>query len=643
MPRFFYILLLLSSSVPGWLFGVDDINITSPSAGDVYAGDDLSVSLNYASPNSGYSSPRWAYSSSSYGWHSDVESYSTSVGSSQWLNDLFDGYDSTRTLYVRLLDQASGAVLASDQRTFTYRSGSAPTQTESGGTGGGGGSEDSISIQKPYSGESVNSGNDELRISYSYSSASGGSQSPTWAYKLFDPNYGTPFSSYSSSHGGVQVNNMVSKYDFMSGQSDGSYTVYVTLLDSIGDMFNPPIVSSVSFNYQSSTGGTQSGSDGTQSGTSGTQSPDSIYITYPNVGTLYESGGNGLTIDWNYQSQDSAIQSLSWAYKLDEDFYGTQTNATQVDGTDSVDGSSWLSGLTADGGSYTLYVALLDQGSNVLATDSHSFNYNSGSDPYSSGGDGYQSGDSGYQSDDGTYQSGDGGYQSGDSGYQSPDSISIHYPDVSDLYSSEYNGLEVNWNYQSQDNAIQSLSWAYKLDEDFYGTQTSATQVDGNDSVDGSSWLSGLTADGGSHTLYVALLDQGSNVLATDNHGFTYQSGSSGTQSGGGGTQSPGGGYQTPSSGYQSPDGISIHYPDVSILYSSGLQWHAGEWNYQSQSNDMQSLSWAYKLDEDFYGTRNKCHASGRKRQCGRIELVEWLNRGRRKSYLVCSVVGSGK
>ena len=75
--------------------------------------------------------------------------------------------------------------------------------------------------------------------------------------------------------------------------------------------------------------------------------------------------------------------------------------------------------------------------------------------------------------------------------------------------------------------------------------------MDGNDSVDGSSWLSGLTADGGSHTLYVALLDQGSNVLATDNHGFTYQSGSSGTQSGGGGTQSPGESIsiQNPSSG----------------------------------------------------------------------------------------------
>ena len=136
--------------------------------------------------------------------------------------------------------------------------------------------------------------------------------------------------------------------------------------------------------------------------------------------------------------------------------------------------------------------------------------------------------------------------------------------------------MQVQWNYQSQSNDMQSLSWAYKLDEDFYGTSTSATQVYGNDSVDGSSWLSGLSANGGSHTLYVALLDHGSNVLATDSHGFTYQSGSSGTQSGDGGyqsgdggTQSGDGGYQSGVSGYQSPDGISIHYPDVSILYSS--------------------------------------------------------------------------
>ena len=117
-----------------------------------------------------------------------------------------------------------------------------------------------------------------------------------------------------------------------------------------------------------------------------------------------------------------------------------------------------------------------------------------------------------------TYQSGVQEIQAVlEDGYQTravvpeTDGISIHYPDVSILYSSGYNGMQVNWNYQSQSNDMQSLSWAYKLDEDFYGTSTSATQVDGNDSVEGSSWLSGLTADGGSHTLYVALLDGSGN------------------------------------------------------------------------------------------------------------------------------------
>ena len=74
---------------------------------------------------------------------------------------------------------------------------------------------------------------------------------------------------------------------------------------------------------------------------------------------LYESDGNGMQVQWNYQSQSNDIQSLSWAYKLDEDFYGTSTSATEVVEM-MVDGSSWLSGLTADGGSHTLYVALLD-------------------------------------------------------------------------------------------------------------------------------------------------------------------------------------------------------------------------------------------------------------------------------------------
>ena len=73
-----------------------------------------------------------------------------------------------------------------------------------------------------------------------------------WAYKLYDPSYGTI--RYSSNHGGTQVDYSNTEYGFMGGQSDGEYTVYVTLLDSSGDMFNPPITDHVSFTYQSSAG-----------------------------------------------------------------------------------------------------------------------------------------------------------------------------------------------------------------------------------------------------------------------------------------------------------------------------------------------------------------------------------------------------
>ncbi|MDC0369072.1 hypothetical protein OAN13_05185 [Opitutales bacterium] len=420
-------------------------------------------------------------------------------------------------------------------------------------------------------------------ISYTDSSGISGSGSMAkWAYKLYDPSYGTPFSSYSSNHGGTQVDYSNTEYGFMGGQSDGEYTVYVTLLDSSGDMFNPPITYHVSFTYQSSAGNPSSPGDGYQSSTG-----DSISIHYPDVSVLYSSGYNGMQVQWNYQSQSNDMQSLSWAYKLDEDFYGTSTSATQVDGNDSVDGSSWLSGVSY--GNHTLYVALLDlvEPSNVLASDSLIFTY--------------QGGSSGTQSGDGTYQSDDGGYQSDDSGYQSEDGISIHYPDVSVLYSSGYNGMQVQWNYQSQSNNMQSLSWAYKLDEDFYGTSTSATQVDGNDSVDGSDWLSGLSY--GSHTLYVALLDQvdPSNVLASDSHIFTYQSGSSGTQSGDGTYQSDDGSYQSESAGVNE---ILLENP-IANAHLYGWETLSVSLQYAFDDSGYSSPRWSYKINEDFYSTQS--------------------------------------
>ena len=582
----------------------DGISIHYPNVSILYSSDynGMQVDWNYQSQSNDMQSLSWAYKL-------DEDFYSTSTSATQvdgndsvdgssWLSGL-TANGGSHTLYVALLDQGSN-VLATDSHSFTYQSGSSGTQSGDGGTQSPDGgyqsddgsyqSSDGISIHYPNVSILYSSDYNGMQVGWNYQSQSNDMQSLSWAYKLDEDFYST-----STSATQVDGNDSVDGSSWLSGltANGGSHTLYVALLDQGSNVL---ATDSHSFTYQSGSSGTQSGDGGTQSPDGGYQSDDGSYqssdgisIHYPNVSILYSSDYNGMQVDWNYQSHSNDMQSLSWAYKLDEDFYSTSTSATQVDGNDSVDGSSWLSGLTANGGSHTLYVALLDQGSNVLATDSHSFTY--------------QSGSSGTQSGDGGTQSPDGGYQSDDGSYQSSDGISIHYPNVSILYSSDYNGMQVGWNYQSQSNDMQSLSWAYKLDEDFYSTSTSATQVDGNDSVDGSSWLSGLTANGGSHTLYVALLDQGSNVLATDSHSFTYQSGSSGTQSGDGGTQSPDGGYQSDDGSYQSSDGISIHYPNVSILYSSDYNGMQVDWNYQSHSNDMQSLSWAYKLDEDFYST----------------------------------------
>ena len=70
-----------------------------------------------------------------------------------------------------------------------------------------------------------------------------------WVYDFYDPSYGTPYSSYSSSPQGTHANYSNTATEFMAGKSSGQYTVYVTLLDSSGAMFNPPITDHVSFEF----------------------------------------------------------------------------------------------------------------------------------------------------------------------------------------------------------------------------------------------------------------------------------------------------------------------------------------------------------------------------------------------------------
>ena len=138
-----------------------------------------------------------------------------------------------------LLDQNTGNQLTTDSHSFTYQSGSSVTQS---GTG------DSITIQDPSHGDNVNSSTDDLKISYTYSSANGGSSYPVkWAYKLYDPSYGTPFSSYSSNHGGTQVDYTDTKNGFMSGSSDRIVHCVCDLVGFNRRYAEPPITDHVEF------------------------------------------------------------------------------------------------------------------------------------------------------------------------------------------------------------------------------------------------------------------------------------------------------------------------------------------------------------------------------------------------------------
>ena len=342
---------------------------------------------------------------------------------------------------------------------------------------------------------------------------------------------------------------MVSKYDFMSGQSDGQYTVYVTLLDSSGDMFNPPIVDHVSFGYQSSTGGTQSGGGDYQTPTSGTQSPDSIYILFPtpqfpsnltpklwldasnltNAGATWadrstfgndatkfgspvleqhnDSGLNTMRYsgsgDYHQFPEITDIRTVFWVVSEDSDATGHRcllgTNYGTApfwhdDGNGNMFGQSWadskvyngstrLNGLAVNGRTtpkpHNLSVISHVTTGNVSATNfSKDRNWS----------DRLWKGKLGELIIFNTELS--------DADIRNVENYlgeKWKIPGLRTLYEDDGNGMQVQWNYQSQSNDMQSLSWAYKLNEDFYGTSTSATQVDGNDSVEGSTWLSGVS------------------------------------------------------------------------------------------------------------------------------------------------------
>ena len=288
---------------------------------------------------------------------------------------------------------------------------------------------------------------------------------------------------------------------------------------------------------------------------------------------MYSSDYNGMQVQWNYQSQSNDMQSLSWAYKLDEDFYGTSTSATQVDGNDSVDGSSWLSGLRQPGGSHTLYVALLDQGSNVLATDSHGFTYQSEflAPRVVTEARRVQMGDISPMMED----------------------TRVTLSEILDLMIStslillfmknNYSSFEVEWSYASPTGEFSTPRFGFTLDENITTQGASITEVN-TYNVYSSQWLNGVSE--GQHTLYVALLDQSTgSVLAHDSHSFNLTIN------------------QTTDPGSDPSDSITIMNPteDSVIERNSTL---SVQLSYSSASAQSSSPRWAYKIDENFYSSQ---------------------------------------
>jgi len=223
----------------------------------------------------------------------------------------------------------------------------------------------SITIQSPTAGSNVTASNDNLTVNVTYASGGGGSQTPTWAYRIDSgfPGYGSP-------HGGTQIIGVTNVNDFLSGQPNGMRQVNVALLDQSGNLHNPPAIDSVQVNYQSGGGGNQSSGG------------DSIVITSPGNGSNADPDTD-LSVTVTYASGGGGSQTPTWAYLIDSGFpgYGSPHGGTQVIGVTNV--NDFLSG--QPNGMRQVNVALLDQGGNLHnppIVQTISVNYQSGGGGY---------------------------------------------------------------------------------------------------------------------------------------------------------------------------------------------------------------------------------------------------------------------
>jgi hypothetical protein len=534
------------------------IEITSPASDNqniTDSNDTLTISYNYQSNSGGYQTPTWAYRiGSGFPNYGSPHGGTQVTGSRSKDNFLAGQTHGSKTVYVALLDQNGNLhnPPVTQSRSFNYQSSGGGYQTPAGNT---------IAISSPsYNGQNLTSSNDNLSVNITYQSSGGGYQTPTWAYRI-----GSGFPNYGSPHGGTQVIGSTTKSNFLSGQAYGYKTVYVALLDQGGNLHNPPVTQSRSFNYQSAGGGYQ------------TPTGNTIAISSPSYnGQNITSSNDNLSVNITYQSSGGGYQTPTWAYKIDSGFpaYGSPHGGTQVVGTtnrnDIFNGQSY--------GQRQINVVLLDQNGNMHnppITQSVSVNY----------------------------QSSGGNYQSGGGNYQTPagDTIAIQAPGNGSLVTSSNDNLSVHITYQSNGGGYQTPTWAYKIDSGFpaYGSPHGGTQVVGttnrNDILNGQSY--------GQRQINVVLLDQNGNMHnppITQSVSVNYQSSGGNYQSGGGNYQSGGGNYQTPAG-----DTIAIQAPGNGSLVTSSNDNLSVHITYQSNGGGYQTPTWAYKIDSGFpaYGS----------------------------------------
>ena len=484
------------------------IAISSPSnSADVNAtNDNLQVTVTYTSPSGGYQTPTWAYRIDS-----GFPGYGSPHGGTQvtgnQANDFLNGLAyGTRQVNVALLDPAGNLhnPPVTQSISVNYQTPTSGYQSSTGGT---------IAISSPSNSADVNATNDNLQVTVTYTSPSGGYQTPTWAYRIDSgfPGYGSP-------HGGTQVSGNQAN-DFLAGESFGARQVNVALLDSAGNLHNPPVTQSISVNYQTPTSGYQSGGGGYQSSTGGT-----IAISSPSNSTDVNATNDNLQVSVTYTSPSGGYQTPTWAYRIDSGFpgYGSPHGGTQVTGNQAND---FLAGESF--GARQVNVALLDSAGNLHnppVTQSISVNY--------------QTSTSGYQSGGGGYQSSTGG------------TITISSPSNSADVNATNDNLQVSVTYTSPSGGYQTPTWAYRIDSGFpgYGSPHGGTQVTGNQAND---FLAGESF--GARQVNVALLDSAGNLHnppVTQSISVNYQTPTSGYQSDSGNYQSSGGDYQSSGSGW---------------------------------------------------------------------------------------------